>query len=78
MENQTVEVWAQHYQAIDLFCKMGTQWRMGFGGAVGLDYSVLFQLMNLQGIEKNEQVEILAQIQIMETAALDIFYESKK
>lgn len=51
---------------------------MGFGGAVGLDYSVLFQLMNLQGIEKNEQVEILAQIQIMETAALDIFYESKK
>lgn len=56
---------------------MATQWRVGLGGAVGLDYGVLLALMNLQQIEKSEQLDILAQIQVMETAALGIFNESK-
>lgn len=77
LQNQVVEVWAQHWQAVDLFCQMATQWRVGLGGAVGLDYGVLLALMNLQQIEKPEQLDILAQIQVMETAALGIFNESK-
>lgn len=78
VQQHQVEVWAQHWQAIDLFCQMGTQWRMGFGGAVGLDYAILFHLFDLQDIDKSEQKEILAQIKICESAALDIFYKDEK
>lgn len=77
LQNQ-VEVWAQHWQAIELFCQMSTQWRVGAAGAVGLDYAVLFRLFDLQDIDESKQKEILAQIQICESAALDIFYKDKK
>ncbi|UOP05871.1 DUF1799 domain-containing protein [Alysiella crassa] len=76
-DNQT-EVWAHHWQAVELFQQMSSQWRMGFGGAVGLDYAVLFKLMDLQGIEKSRKLELLAQIQVCESAALDIFHRDKK
>lgn len=70
-------MWAEHWQTIELFRQMSTQWRVGFGGAFGLDYAVLFQLMDLQDIDKSRKLEILAQIQICEAAALDIFYRDK-
>lgn len=73
-----MEVWAHHWQAVELFRQMSTQWRVGFGGAVGLDYAVLFKLMDLQDIEKSRRLELLAQIQVCESAALDIFYEKQK
>ena len=77
-EQNQVDVWEKHWLAVDLFCQMGTQWRIGFGGAVGLDYAVLFRLFDLQGIDKSKQKELLSQIQICESAALNIFHKDKK
>ena len=77
MQNQT-EVWTENWQAVELFCQMGTQWRVGAGGAVGLDYAVLFHLFDLQNIDKSKQKYLLAQIQVCESTALDIFYKDEK
>lgn len=71
-------MWAEHWQAVELFQQMSSQWRVGFGGAVGLDYGVLFKLMDLQDIEKPRKRELLAQIQVCEAAALEIFHKDKK
>ena len=70
-----VDVWVQHEQAVDLFIHMGTQWRVGFGGAIGLDYGVLFQLMDVYPIAQAQRQTILEQIQVMEQAALAVMYE---
>lgn len=70
-------MWAEHWQTIELFRQMSTQWRVGFGGAFGLDYAVLFQLMDFQDIDKSRKLEILAQIQICEAAALEIMHRKQ-
>ena len=72
-----VEVWAEHWQAVQLFIQMGTQWRTGFGGAIGLDYSVLAQLMDWQQIEPSERNMIFEQIRVMESTALNVMYEER-
>ncbi|MNC53022.1 hypothetical protein D3C75_1024020 [compost metagenome] len=38
---QEVEVWADIWPAFLLFEAMSTQWRVGAGGAIGLDYLAL-------------------------------------
>lgn len=77
VQNQAVEVWAEHWQAVELFQQMSSQWRVGVGGAVGLDYGVLFKLMDLQDIDKSRKLEILPQIQICEAAALEIMHRKQ-
>lgn len=76
IQNQC-DVWALHWQAIELFCQMGTQWRVGANGIVGLDYAVLFRLFDLQEMDKAKQRELLAQIQVCESAALAILHKDK-
>jgi hypothetical protein len=50
--------------------RMQTQWRAAYGGRYGLDYTVLFEMMNLYDIK--ERQELLESVQIMERAALPI------
>lgn len=52
-----------------MFIACATQWRVGSGGAVGLDYSALFQVMKLYNIKDRKQV--FEDVQIMEAAALE-------
>lgn len=75
-QNQ-VEVWADNWQAVELFGQMRTQWRVGFGGIVGLDYLFLNFLMDWRKIPHEEREELLNKIRVMEYAALDIFREKK-
>lgn len=49
---------------------MGTQWRTTFGGASGLDYNVLFRLMDDEGLSREEQRLMLDDIQILEAQAM--------
>ena len=75
-QNQ-VEVWADNWQAVELLERMGTQWRVGFGGAYALDYNVLFQMPFYQNLPRDEREFFLYQIRVLESAALDVMHKDK-
>ena len=55
-----------------MFAQIQTQWRLGFGGRVGLDYGVLFALMERRGLTGEAWDERFAAIRVMERAALEV------
>lgn len=75
-QQQDVEVWPDNWQAVQLLNRMSTQWRLGFGGAVGLDYNVLYRMMDRLGLVPEEFDQIEADIQVMEMTVLEIQQES--
>ncbi len=70
-EQDDVQVWPEHWAALELFTCLLTQWRSGFNGATGLDYAVLPVVFELQGVEKDQQRARFDELQIMERAALE-------
>jgi len=50
---------------------MGTQWQVGSGGPVGLDYGVLREVMRLTGVARSDWPQVFADVRVMESAALD-------
>lgn len=56
---------------MQLFIRMGTQWRVGMTGATGLDYGVLFRLIDLEDVPADERRQLLDDVQVLETAALE-------
>lgn len=53
-----------------LFEAMGTQWRVGPGGPVGLDYGVFPAVLRLEQIPRADWPEAFDMLRIMEAAAL--------
>jgi hypothetical protein len=66
-----VEIWPDNLPAVNVFIAMQTQWRVGMGGATGLDYGVLPSVMRLTGIPRREHQEVFQSIRILEDAALE-------
>lgn len=67
---QNVEVWPENWPVFELFCTVRTQWRVGFGGPIGLDYSAVYPLIDRMTDDKDEWAQILRDLQCMEFAAL--------
>ena len=67
----TVEVWPDNVQAVNVFVAMGTQWRCGPGGAIGLDYSALPQVLRLTKVPRADWPEVFDLLRILEDAALE-------
>lgn len=65
-----VEVWPENWPAFGLFWLARTQWRTGMGGPTGLDYTALAALFELHDVPRDERPQLLADIQVMEEAAL--------
>ena len=66
-----VEVWPDVWPAIDLLSMCATQWRTTMAGPCGLDYGVVMQLMDRQGLDREAQLAMLADLRVAERAALD-------
>lgn len=64
------EVWPENWPVVQLFMRLQTQWVTTVGGVVGLHYPSVDFLFRIEGIEN--QREMLAELQIMEVAALEI------
>lgn len=71
LEGDAIEVWPDNERAYFLFCQMQTQWRVGMGGATGLDYGVMFHKMDRMGLELSDYEELEADVRIMEYSALE-------
>jgi hypothetical protein len=72
----TAELWQEHVPAFSLFTRNHTQWRVGAGGPVGLDYGVLYLDLDCAGVPKRERREIMDVLRIIERAALEILHKS--
>lgn len=51
---------------------------MGASCPVGLDYNVVFKLMEILGVKQEERQEMMRSIQIMESAALKQMSQDRK
>jgi len=70
-DKPTFEVWPENWEAVVLFCRLSTQWKLGaFGGFIGLDYVAVDATMRLLKIRQRER--LFGQIQLMESAALAV------
>ena len=65
-----MEIWTDFEKAVDLFSFLGTQWRMGANGAIGLDYNVVYHKLDRMKLSDDDYAQMEADIQVLETAAL--------
>ncbi len=57
--------------------QMATQWRMGFGGPIGLDYGVLPFVMRMASVPPTERSDVFMAVQLMERAAMEEMSEKR-
>ncbi len=67
-----VEIWPENEKAISLFSSVSTQWRIGMGGPTGLDYNVLFHLLDRMRLTDTEYDQLFDDVRIIESEALTI------
>lgn len=73
-----IDVWDINWNTFCLFDSMRTQWRVGMGGATGLDYSSLPAVAKMLGIKKKELQDMFSDIQAMENEALITMGENRE
>ena len=71
-----MEVWPDAWPAFRLFDAMSTQWRVGQGGASGLDYTAIPATASMLGINRRDLTDIFPDLRIMEVEALAVMAEA--
>ncbi|AZS78594.1 hypothetical protein ELS24_09150 [Achromobacter spanius] len=66
-----VEIWPENEAAFMLFFALRSQWRMGMGGATGLDYGALSHKMDRMGLSPEQYEEMEDQVRVLEFSALE-------
>jgi len=74
----TFEVWSDNWKSFLVMDSMWTQWRTGAGGATGLDYGVLPNVMRLAGVKAKDRPGIFQDIRIMESEAIAVMAEVRE
>ena len=69
------EVWEENWQAVEMFLRLQTQWRVGFSGLLGLDYLAAKWLFDVYSVEDHK--EMLDALMTMERAALSALSEDQ-
>jgi len=54
-----------------LYLRVATQWRHGFSGPTGLDYSAVYPLLDRMDLSRDDWDQMLADLQVIEVAARD-------
>ena len=67
--NKDYAVLPENIDAVAMFCRMGTQWRVGMNGREGLDLSLLPWLLTLY--PSDEPRQLLEDLQVMERTVLE-------
>lgn len=75
---EVVWVWDINWNSFDLFHNLTTQWRVGMGGATGLDYNTIPVVGKLLGFKKKEINEMFPDLKVMENEALITMGENQK
>jgi hypothetical protein len=78
LSGDDVEVWPCNWPAFLLFNRISTQWRVGAGGAIGLDYNCIRDVAKFLGIKKKKLAEIFPDLQVLEGEALRVMAEERE
>ena len=70
--------WPENERAILLFNDLFTQWRVGAGGATGLDYAAAYPLMDRRAASPEEWEDLFYALRVMESAALEAMAEERE
>ena len=65
-----IEIWPDNFLSVQIFEALGTQWRVGNSGAVGIDYNVLPFTFKMYEIPRIQWPDIFQCVRIMESEAL--------
>ena len=66
--DDSFEVLPENWDAVQMFMRCQTQWRVGMAGPIGLDYGAVNWLLRLYEVE--DQRSVLEDLQTMEAAVL--------
>ena len=69
LDSEDVEVWPENMPVLRLFDAMRTQWRVGYSGAYGLDYTPVPAVLDLLGIE--DRAYAFEGLRVMESVAIE-------
>lgn len=75
LDDADVEINPDNLTAVNAFIAMTTQWRVGFSGATGLDYTALPIVLRMQRVPRGEWDDAFECLRVMEAEALAIFGE---
>jgi len=75
--DEDFEVLPDLWPAFSIFNAMSTQWRVGMGGPVGLDYGVIGDVAALLSFTKKQTAKLFPDLRVMEAEALLVMSESK-
>lgn len=64
-------MWPENWLPWRLFSDLATQWRVGLGGATGLDYGPLIHLLDRERLDAAEWRETFDCLRALEGAALE-------
>jgi len=69
---EAIDVWPENWNVVLVFLALMTQWRIGFAGVTGLDYSALVAVMEINEVPRADRRQMFADIRVMEAAALEV------
>ena len=72
-----VELWPELVPAVTIFQAMRTQWRVGPGGATGLDFNALPVVEQRLGITPRQSRQAFQHLRVMQDEALR-WFDSKR
>lgn len=75
---EEILVWDINWNTFNLFNALTSQWRVGMGGATGLDYSVIIPTGKMLGFKQKQINEMFPDLQVMENEALITMGENQK
>lgn len=75
-EGDDVEVWPENWPAVEVFVRMNTQWIVGMSGQTGLNYLVLFDLLDRAGYVGPEWDRMFDDVRVLEREALSVMREN--
>lgn len=71
-EADAVEVWPENVPALQMFQRVGTRWVVGMGGITGIRWEAVYPLMDRLKLEPEAWDDLLADMEVMERAALEV------
>jgi hypothetical protein len=71
-------VWPDNLPAVNVFVALSTQWRTGFSGATGLDYTAVPVVLRLQQLPRSDWPDTFDALRVLEGEALAVMREASE
>ena len=68
-------MYQENWEAVMMFLKIQTQWRVGMGGIIGLDYTSVIEMIKLY---KDKPLDLMESIQVIEASILKTLNRENK